>query len=509
MQKLKFFTKTILLGFFIFLVGCQPSRKPEKITILHTNDMHGAFLPRKATWIREKPQPLIGGFLALNSHIQSLRSEIKNTLLLDAGDLMTGNMICNIDYQGAKGGALVHFMNQIGYEGMTIGNHEFDISHENIRKLIELAEFPVFSANLFRDNGELFAPAAYHIYKKANLRVGVIGVITEHLFAVLNADKREGLVVKSSAEAVEKIAKEIDPKTDLMIVLSHSGFKEDSLLATQLSRRVDVIVGGHSHTRLTRPIKVNDILIAQAGSKTTNLGQLDIAVAGDTVQNFAGKLIDTWVKGISKDPEMEKEIEFYRQKIDEQYGKVIGKLESRWERDNHAESNIGNFLADCMVEGTNADFGFINSGGIRKNMDRGEITLRDIKEILPFENYVCTFEVTGSELLKIMERNAEKAARESGGILQISGISYRWKGSHSTPVKIMDAKINGKPVDPNAKYTGATMDFVVISNANGYFGFEPAEIYQTGVLFSDMVSEIVAKKKVIHSKVEGRIRPVD
>jgi 2',3'-cyclic-nucleotide 2'-phosphodiesterase (5'-nucleotidase family) len=494
---------------FILLVGCNRARGPKEITILHTNDTHGAFLPDRATWIKTTPPPQVGGFLALNSHIQTLRAANKNTLLLDAGDLMTGNMLCNIEFKGAKGGALVHFMNKMGYEGMTIGNHEFDLSQQNLKNLIKLAEFPVISANLFQTNGELFAPAAWHIYRKDDLRVGVIGVITEELFSVLNADRREGLEVKSSATTVEKIIDQIDSKTDLIIVLSHSGFKEDSVLATKLSRRVDVIVGGHSHTRLKKPVKVNGILIVQAGAKATNLGELNLTVAGDTVQNYAGQLIDVWVEGITKDPELEQEIDFYRQQIDDQFGRVIGRLESNWVRDNHTASNIGNFLADCMREGARTDFGCINSGGIRKNMEPGEITVRDIKEILPFENYVCTFSVTGAELLKIMEKNAEKIAHELGGILQVGGISYRWKGSKNSPITILDAKINGQPVDPTARYTGATMDFVVISNAQEYFGFVPAEVKQTPVLFSDMVIELVTAKKVIVSEIDGRIQPAE
>lgn len=497
-----------VLGFFLFLFACDRLQKPKEITILHTNDMHGAFLPEKATWIKTNPQPLVGGFLALHSHIQSRRAATKNSLLLDAGDLMTGNMICNIEYQGAKGGALVNFMNKMGYEGMTIGNHEFDISHQNVQRLIQLAKFPVFSANLYQTNDKLFAPAAYHIYKKGKLRVGVIGVITEGLFSVLNADRREGLVVKNSAAEIEKIADEIDPQTDLIVILSHSGFKEDSVLATKLSRRVDVIIGGHSHTRLKKPEKVNGIVIVQAGAKGTNLGELKLTVAGDTVQSYDGKLIDVWVDGITKDPELEQEIEFYRQKIDEAFGRVIGRLESEWIRNSHGESNIGNFLSDCMREGARTDFGCINSGGIRKNMDAGEITVRDIKEILPFENYVCTFTVTGAELLKMMELNAKKIAAESGGVLQVGGISFRWKTGKDGSVQIVNPKINGQPVDPNARYTGATMDFVVISNAEEYFGFVPAEIKQTGVLFSDMVVDLIALKKVIVSKIDGRAQPV-
>ncbi len=478
----------------------------RKITILHTNDIHGAFLPSEATWVQEKPRPLIGGFLALNYYVNKLRNAASTSLLLDAGDLMTGDLICDIEYEHTKGGALIHFMNQIGYEGMTIGNHEFDVSQENLKKLIQLAKFPIFSANLYTTSGQLFAPTDYQIYQKNGLKVGVIGLMTEELFAVLAIEKRAGLAPKPAVATAKKIVDLIDPQTDLIILLSHSGFKEDSLLAEQLNRQVDVIIGGHSHTRLTRPRLVNGILIVQTGSKCRDLGKLELEVAGDTVKSYSGELVPLWIKDIIPDPKLNLEIEAYRKLIDEKYGQVIGQLESELVRSNDEESNIGNFLADCLREYTKSDFGIINSGGIRKNMSPGPIKIRDVKEILPFENYICSFQCTGAQLLEMIKLNAQRAALKSGGILQVSGILYQWKANSGDDVSIFNAMINGKKIEPQNKYTGATVDFIAVSNAQSHLSFVPTTIFNTSVLFSDAVQELIKQQEVIRIKVEGRIQ---
>ncbi|MDZ7262275.1 MAG: bifunctional metallophosphatase/5'-nucleotidase, partial [candidate division KSB1 bacterium] len=276
--------------------------------------------------------------------------------------------------------------------------------------------------------------------------------------------------------------------------------------ATQLSRRVDVIVGGHSHTRITKPHLVNRKLIVQAGTGCRNLGRLDLTVVADTVQSYSGQLIDLWVEGIEKNPSLEKEIERFKKQIDEEYGQVIAYLETDWTRASHQESNIGNFLTDCMREYAGTDFALINSGGIRKDLPAGEIKKMDIKEILPFDNVICTFEVTGAQLMKILQENAQAAVYHNHGVLQVSGLSYRWKKQPDGSIKIVKALINGKPVDSKAIYTGATVDFVLLANAQTYLGFEPEVKKNLMVKFTDVVMEMVTKKGRIHSVVERRMR---
>lgn len=175
------------------LLGCSHSVKPTgptELIILHTNDIHGKFTETPATWVEGEPP--IGGFSNLSVFVATERARTPNVLLLDAGDLMTGNPICDYDYEGVKGGAMMAFMNMLQYDAMCVGNHEFDHGLEELDGLLSLARFPVLSANTYTPDGDLTAPARHVIVKRGGLRVGVIGLLTEDLYGVAAPSKLAG-----------------------------------------------------------------------------------------------------------------------------------------------------------------------------------------------------------------------------------------------------------------------------------------------------------------------------
>ena len=501
---------TIILS--TLLTACMTSSvrmvyesKPESVTILHTNDIHSAFLP---TTIKAKePQGQnreLGGILALNYHVKKIHQEKENVLLLNAGDFMTGSPICDIEADGAMGGAMVKFFNYIGFEGLAPGNHEFDISVSNAQKLFELCEFPVFSANLFTADGKLFTREPYQIYRKGDLVVGVIGTIVDDLPDYLNKPQRDQVVAKPSAPIVDSLAKILDPLTDLIVVLSHNGLEADSLLAEKVSSQIDVIIGGHSHHRLENAIKVNRKLIIQAGSRLRDLGRLDLTVVADTVQSFTYQLIPLWTEGIEPDSVLNNEIKKYEQLIDQEFGRVIGELKTPWQRSGNSESNLGNFVADCMRQFSQADLAVINSGGIRQDLPAGPIKKLDIKNILPFNNSIIKFRATGKQVLDLIRVNAEAAATNSSGILQVSGLICEWKVENDGSISIIKATVGGEKIDPVRIYSGATVDFV-LSNAEKYLGFMPTEATNLMIPLTDVVMKIIEEQKVINSIVEGRM----
>jgi len=157
--------------------------QPKQITILHTNDIHASFLPHEAYWIRTTPKPLVGGFNELAFVVDSIRQTRTASILLDGGDLMTGHPITDRVYEGAEGGALVEMMNLIGYEGWTPGNHDFDISYANFLKLVKIAKFPVFTANLVDEvTGLPVTKKEYIIVEKNGLRIGIFGIMYQEYY---------------------------------------------------------------------------------------------------------------------------------------------------------------------------------------------------------------------------------------------------------------------------------------------------------------------------------------
>ncbi|MBD3384299.1 hypothetical protein GF407_05155 [candidate division KSB1 bacterium] len=491
----------VILLLIVLLLSCAKQRS-GKVIILHTNDMHCQYTPLPATWIEGEEKPLIGGMVALKYYMNRERVE-NETLVLDAGDIMTGTPLSKIKIKGARGGGFVEMMNLIGYDAMAIGNHEFDEGVANLIDLVDLADFDVLSANtMYHDS--LLAPGACNIYEVSGLRIGVIGLLLPGLDRLVLGKNMEGITVRDAVSTAQAAIDEIDSKTDLILLLTHVGHEDDVELAARL-HGVDIIIGGHSHTRVEDVKKHNGILVLQAGSKTTNLGRLEVMVDADTVSEYTYELIPTFVDSVKNaDPEMQSLVEKYDKMIQDNYGAVIGRIHDKLIKSSHEESDLGNFFTDVLRKQTDADFAVLNSGGIRKSLFTGALTKLDINEVLPFANYVVTFECSGQELLTMIRHNAKAMVSDAYGILQVSGLTFRYRTFEKDSVQIISAEISKSPVDPNARYTGATVDFVM-GHAENYFNFVPTTVQETGYLISDLVIDYVSQNPNIYKPVDERM----
>jgi len=477
---------------------------PVELVILHTNDIHGKFTTTAATW--RDGNPPIGGLANLSAYVEDERAAYDRTMLVDAGDFMTGNPICDEVHEGVTGGAMVALLNLVGYDAICLGNHEFDHGLETLDGLMGLSEFPVVSANTFRPQGGLTAPEPYVIVEERGLRIGVIGLMTENLYGVAAPSKLAGTRVTSAAEAARSIVAEIDDETDLIVLLTHIGVDGDRELARAVEN-VDVIVGGHSHTRITTPELVNGVIIVQAGAHNRNLGKLVLTVENDAVTAHAGELIELWPREGGR-PDLREMVGNWEEKIEAEFGRQVATLATSWDREYHAESNIGNWLCDRLMEHVDADFAVLNSGGIRKDQGVGPMTKLDVMEILPFANVVTTFTVTGEELLTIMRKNADAAANERYGILQVGGIRYGYREAGGG-IELVDPTVGGEPVDPTKTYRGASVDYVAVGNAERYFGFVPDDPENSGIKIADVILEAVeATETPIDARVDGRMSAI-
>jgi len=491
--------------FLLFLLGGCAHQRSGSLMVLHTNDQHSQFAPAPATWIQKDPKPGIGGMVALKDQIDKARASGKATLLLDAGDFMTGTPVAKLKVDGALGGGYVEMLNEMGYQALTIGNHEFDEGQENLQRLIGLARYDVLSANLYKDD-HLFAPKPYAIYEAGGIRVGVIGITLSELFEMTAKKNLDGIRVLDPVQTAQKMVDEVDGKTDLIILLTHTGVDIDRELAQKV-RGIDIIVGGHSHSRLNKPILENGVIIVQADSKTRYLGRLTVDVAHDAVAHYDYALVPCWADSVSQpDPFLAKQVAAYGDQINADYGRSIGQLRTDWLRNSQGESNIGNYIADVMRKTAGTDFAVINSGGIRKDLPAGPIKKLDIVEILPFSNTLVTFSCTGAEVLKMAQTNAQAAAKTEPGVLQVSGLQYRYRITPAGIIEVSQVTINGIPVDPKARYTGATIDFILFGQAERFLGFLPKDkIENTNQLLADVVMAAIEAESIVASKVEGRI----
>mgnify|MGYP006288536029 CR=1 FL=1 len=493
-----------ILVLLIVLVS-NLSASAQTVTSLHTNDMHAQFVPLPATWIRDTPKPQIGGMVALDYFIQQQKQQYPNALVLDAGDITTGTLLSKIEYKGALNGGFVEMMNLIGYDAFTIGNHEFDDGQENLRHMMSLMEFDALSANLFL-NDEPFVPLAYNIYKVNGVQVGVIGLVLSDLENVTAKKALTGIKVKDPIAMAQQVIDEIDAQTDLIVLLTHQGDDADRELADGVER-ADIIIGGHSHTRLTTAEIRNGILIVQAGSKTRDLGRLTVSVAADTVSAFDFELMSTWVDSVkTPNPQMQTLVQKFDSQIKAKYGQPIGTLYTDWENSNDDETGLGNFITDAMRDYTGTEFALLNSGGIRKSMAPGPVTKMDVMEILPFSNYMVTFECTGQELLSLLQNDIAGSIKNNYGLYQISGIHYAYSVDADDNATILSASVQGEAIQPNKIYRGTTVDFVM-GRLQEHYTLQNVETDPK--LIADVVIEYIQQNPDIRSEAEGRIKQVD
>jgi len=487
--------------------GSPTDSSPWNLTVFHTNDTHSAFLPRPAHWRDDRK--MVGGVIPLAWHLADQRRTTTADLLLDAGDFMTGNPVCLLAEDGVPGVAVARMMNSLGYDAGVVGNHEFDVGAELAARLVPYFGFPLFGGDIVDERGEPAFRREPLILARGGLRIGVFGFSCDGMTEVVTAAKFQGLRMTAQAALARELAADLDPRTDLIILITHNGVDGDKVLARELSGAgIDIIVGGHSHTRLKEPVLENGILIVQAGSKMTNLGRLDLKVADDRVIDYAGGLIDLWSDGTYASNELNALVAGYEKQVMDEYGRQIGTLTTDL-RKGRGEHNIGNWLADCLRETAGADVALINSGGIRKALNAGPITALDITEMLPFANNLIRLEMSGAQLAAVVQHNANAGVNGKHGILQVSGLHYIYRPTpDGQAAEVTEIAVGDTPLDPARNYLVAMPDFVAMMN-DVYLRIDLPPVDDLGVTLASAVVAAVEKAGTVSAKIEGRIMRLD
>lgn len=516
----------------LLVVPAAAQDETFQLTILHTNDTHSAHDPNATGY---------GGAARQASVVNQIREEVENVVLLDAGDRFTGSLY----HQQYRGEDQIMIMNAIGYDAMTLGNHEFDDGEDVLLNFVEGLDFPVVAANIdftaFPDIDVLIEP--YTILDVNGEQIGVIGLTTpttpdasspsdditfsEDLLGIV-----EEAVAALTAEGVNKI-----------ILMAHTGVEVDLDLMPQLSG-IDVFIGGHSHTLFsntyaaagdnTYPVVAETtagepIVYGQAGSNLQYLGRLDVEFdANGVLTSFGGDTI-LLSRYITPDPEIEDMLVELSGPIEELRVTPIGAEASVFlvgERDvcRVEECNLGNVIADAMIADTGAQIAIMNGGGIRASIDVGEITLGEVLTVLPFGNLTATFDISGADIIAALENGVsalpiegDQVSRDGAGgrFPQVGGIRFTFDPTQAVGSRIVSVEVRGEdgeyaPIDPEAIYSVASNDFLRLGG-DGYEMFLENAIdpYDFGKPLDQVVAEYMAANSPITGETEGRITMVN
>jgi 5'-nucleotidase/UDP-sugar diphosphatase len=480
---------------------------PVSIRILYVNDFHGYAEPIR----HPEREAARGGIAYLAGAVDRARRQ-QPSLLLAAGDMIQGNAWANL-FQGKS---VIDVMNAMEFDAMVVGNHEFNFGPKVLQERVAQATFPVLGANV----EGLPALKPYVIKKLDGITIGIIGVVTQES---VNTDPKNitGLTFTSPERALCKYLPELKRQADLIIVLSHCGYPVDRELAAAVPG-IDVIVGGHTHTKLTQPEEVGHTIIVQAWEHAKALGVLDLQVDHGKIVKFQGALQEIDPTTEKPDAKIQAVVARYEAMANPPLRQSIGEtlVELDAIRVRTEETNLGDFIADVIRQTAHADAAIINGGNIKDSIAKGTIETQDVYNALPYDNYLIAVRLTGAQLKKALEHGVSHLGKPSHNFPQVSGLIFTYSRSAPVGSRVQEVRIGGRPLDLGKEYVVATIDYLA-AGGDGYKVFSDALksgrwfqrdklVYNDpSTLLRDLVIKAIQVQKTIAPKVESRIKAVD
>lgn len=490
----------LVLALVISLAGSLPIFAAE-IIILHTNDVHS----RIESHIPQGAEAEQGGRVRVATLIEEIRDMYgkDKVLLLDAGDAIHGMNIDNL-FGGLPS---IQIMNAMGYDAFTLGNHEFNYGQEVLAERILDANFRTLAANVMKDDGSLFAGYSGLVKEVNGVKVGIIGLVAEETPIVTHPKNVEGLTFYDPIAMAKQTAAILRPDVDILIALSHLGYAKDVELAEALPE-LDVIVGGHSHTRLNVPREVNGVIIAQAHEYANDLGFLYLEVEDKQIVAHEGFLIPV-TADIEKHAGVQSIIDHWNEQLQARLDNVVGSSNISWDGERASvrtqETNLGNLVADVIRDAVEADIAVTNGGGIRASIHAGEIRVADIYNTLPFDNSLVVVEMMGMDILEALEHSVRLLPEQNGAFLQVSGITFEVDPNGLPGGRVINAKVGENRLATSGYYTVATNDFLA-AGGDGYDSFMNATLVaETGIMLRDVMVDYIAERGVVEAPEGGRV----
>lgn len=507
------------------LVGCNFSEKntseeradseseTKSISILHTNDMHGSYMPFKTNTdnataqtgdsidnlVRFEKEAEIGGFAWVAGAINNIRKEKgeDRVILLDGGDTFGDDQLANL----TKGEAMIKMMNLVNYDLMALGNHDFDYGLAQTRNLEGLANFPMKAANIIeKTSGDPIFGEAYHIIEKQGLKIGLVPVGYRNTPLTGNPANFEGLEFETGIESLKRYLPQLEKEADLIIVLSHEGMAVDKLIAEEVAG-IDLIVGAHSHDVIYPPMKVGETYIVQALSDASVLGETTISLSGNDISNVEANYHYLWHDEVSPDQEVQDLITELRMDYQQQLEDKVTVADTVIGRQYKSESPFDKVVTNLMKKSYNTDVAFMPGVGYGISLE-GEVSSEDIFKLLPHPAKIVTLELSGAQIQATLEQTAQNIKPDDklntvGGLIQTSGISYKLDFSKPVQQRISDLKINGQKIDLSKTYKVATHSGM-LNGIHNYVEFGKGKnLVKTGKQLNEFIIEQLKEDKTL------------
>lgn len=413
------------------------------VTILHSNDIHARLSPLENG---------NGGFAYLATVIRHERENCIGCLLLNAGDVVQGSPVSTI----FKGLPVFEIANLFGFDAGTLGNHDFDYGWEQARKFMEVANYPIVTANMADGEGHLFTRQPYVVLLANGVRVAIVGAMTDTLDTLTKPQTRGPWHTTPLVETVRRYANEARGRADLTVVLAHITDNEEAALVA-LGPLVPVIVSGHEHQGMPEAMVKDGRMVVRAKAYGEEIGRLELRVDVErkSVASWTWKKVGVDSKSLAPAPDVAAQVKHWEDQVTEIVDQPLAVAEHEFSR---AEVKV--LIERAMREQTGSDFAFMNAGGVRDILLRGQLLVRHVWNAMPFDNEVVVGKFKGRDLPAVVTA--------------------------------------GQRIDPDREYTLAVSDFTAANQS------APSQLQTSGLVFAasgppmrDMIVDWIRRQGVL------------
>ena len=495
----RLFLPILVAGLLAGCVAREPDRPPVRLTFLQFND-HYVLEPADRAGQK-------GGMARIATLVARTRQESPHTLLALAGDTISPSIMSAV----LRGEQMIAAWNQLGLDVATFGNHEFDFGPPTLLARMRESRFAWVSSNVLdRATGQPFGGArATHVVERDGVAVGFFGLTV--------ADTPQ---TSSPGPAVEfrdpidtargAVANLRTGRRPIVVAVTHQDMPTDERMAREVPG-IHLVIGGHEHDPLEN--LVGETLITKAGADGVFVVRIDLQATRDGKVLARQHRFIPITPELPEDPAMAALVARYQGRLSEALDVRIGEtrvpLDARNAALRTSETNAGNLVTDVMRVRLQADVALMNGGGIRGNqlVPAGALTRRDINALLPFLNVLVMLEVPGKVLLEVLERSVSVYPRESGGFLQVSGLSFVFDPARPPGQRVVRVVVGGEPLDPERRYKLATNSYTA-GGGDGYAMLataKPLVFPEDGPGLAETLLEAIERAGVIAPAIEGRI----
>ncbi|MGN6585257.1 MAG: 5'-nucleotidase C-terminal domain-containing protein [Rhizobiaceae bacterium] len=508
------------------------------LTILHFNDWHSRIEPinkfdATCSADDERKSACIGGAARLKTAIDQERQKFagKNVILLDAGDNFQGSLF----YTTYKGAVEAEFTSLFKVDAMTVGNHEFDDGEEGLAAFLDKVHFPVLGANVLPDAHARigYRVKPYVVLTIGGQKIGIVGAVANDTDVI--SSPGPDVLIGDDVDAITAAVKDLQKEgVNKIIALTHVGYRRDMSVIAKIPG-VDVIVGGHSHTLLSNtdpkaagpyPTFVQnpqgyEVPIVTAASYSKYLGEVTVTFDDKGVVKEASGDPIPLDQSIKPDPVVQARVRELSGPIAALKAKPVAEASASIDGDRETcrkqECAMGDLVADAMLERVRKQgvtISIINSGGVRASIGAGEVTMGEVLDVLPFQNTLATFQLSGKDIVAALENGVSQIEENAGRFPQVSGLRYTFdrsmppNGGRIKSVDVLDGA-SWKPIDPAKTYLVVSNNYMR-AGGDGYAVLrdKAKDAYDFGPNLADVLADYLQKHQPYTPHLDGRIRNV-